>query len=488
MTIGFMLSLESWAQYTVAPFGSGNTPVPPVGQSRKNCAGGSCNFEINLKPYCFGTNLRAYSVDKQLDPSENVSMSLSMSDPTSKKSDSISIVFPAKLTYASAGVSVDCQFTQGQDVNKPGYKEISCYVPWAKKEFTYMLSRWLESVNPQNNPYLGADFNKYAGAPLPAVLKGESAEDVDGNITCFYKFTKNNKNGVLKKDGVNCYFPNTLPDYSNQIKITKDGAPLNSNEYEVTAYSNNIKIRMNKEMNAIAGNNPVKHGKLVLGNPPHHKIEYTQTSKNRTRSLATQREIESFDEATGYKSITVQVKFPGMEGFCGGYYSPLMLFFDNKIPNFTGISLFNLYGVQPGTRIHWPEEKHSGYFLAHISGKNTKITSHEQLFGQNDLYDNGFEALAAHDKNKDNVIDKKDPIFKELRLWNDINGNGIAEDKEIFTLAQKNVTEISLKYSSKNPTNFSGRAHAREKSSFKYKTKEGIKRGEVFDVWLSPID
>ena len=489
ITFGLILTMQAWAQYTVAPFGSGSSSVPPIGQNRKNaCAGGACNFEINLKPYCFGTNLRAYAVENQLSPSQNVSMNISLTDPKSKKSDSLTVEFPAKLTYASKGVSVDCNFVPGQNLNEPGYKEISCYVPWAGKDFTYMLSRWLESTNPQNNPYLGADFNKYAGAPLPAVIKGAVVEGVDGNLSCFYKFTTNNKNGTLKKDSVSCFFPNTLPDYSKDVKVSKDGSPLSPGEYEITAYSNNIKIKLKTAVNAIAGNNSVKHGKLVLTTPPSHRISYSQASNNTQRNLAAQREIESFDEATGYKSFTAQVKFPGMEGFCGGYYSPLMFFFDNQFPQFTGISLFNLYGVEPGTRVHWPEASHSGFFLAHLPHKDSKITSSEQLFGQNKEFGNGFEALAVHDKNKDNVIDKKDPVFKELKLWNDKNGNGIAEDKEIYSLSQMNVTEISLKYNTRNPSNFAGRAHAREKSSFKFKSKDGMKRGEVFDVWLAPID
>ena len=489
ITFSLILTTQAWAQYTVAPFGAGSSSVPPVGQNRKNaCAGGACNFEINLKPYCFGTNLRAYAVENQLSPSENVSMRMSLSDPKSKKSDSFRIEFPAKLTYASKGISTDCTFTPNQDMDAPGYKEISCYIPWAKKDYTYMLSRWLESTNPQNNPYLGGDFDKYAGAPLPAMIKGSAEEGVDTNLSCFYKFTKNNKSGKIKKDSVSCFFPNTLPDYSQKVKVFKDGSPLNPSEYEVTAFSNNIKVKLRTQMNFMAGNNPVKHGKLSLTTPPTHKISYTQLKQDAQQNLAAQREIESFDEASGYQSFTAQVKFPGMQGFCGGFYSPLMLFFDNQYPQFSGISLFSLHGVEPGTRVHWPEASHSGYFLAHLPNKDSKITSSQQLFGQTNEFNNGFEALAVHDKNKDNVIDKKDPIFKELKLWNDKNGNGIAEDQEIVSLSEMKVTEISLKYNTKNPSNFDGRALAREKSSFKFKGNKGMRRGEIFDVWLSPID
>lgn len=489
-TLIFLISAESWAQYTVAPFGASSNSVPPVGQSRKNsCAAGGCQFELNIKPYCFGTNLRAYGVDRQLNPSQNILMNVDFKDGKSGKSDQIQVQFPAKLTYASKGVSVDCNFEPDQDVDEPGYKRISCYVPWKEKEFKFMLSRWLQSTNPQNNPYLGADFNKYAGAPMPATIHGATDKEVDSNINCFYKFTSNNKNGRLTKGSVSCYFPNSLPDYSDEVIVKKEGKVLTPSEYEVSAFSNNIKIKLKTQVNAITGNNPVKHGKLVISTPPAHSTSYQQPKgTDAVRTLATQREIESFDEASGYKSFTAQVKFPGMEGFCGGYYSPLMLFFNGELPHFTGVSLFELHGIEPGTRVHWPEEKAPGYFLAHMPQGTTRISSYKQLFSQTDEFQNGFDNLAKYDSNNDDVINHKDAIFKDLRLWNDKNGNGVSEKEEIISLKDKGITAISLKYDANRATNFGGRASAREKSTFSYSAKGKQHQGEIFDVWLSPID
>src|SRR5690606_12204869 len=206
------------------------------------------------------------------------------------------------------------------------------------------------------------------------------------------------------------------------------------------------------------------------------------------RTLASKKEIESFDQASGDKSFTAQVKFPGREGFCGGYYSPLMLLFDEKIPHFTGGSLFPLYGSEPGTRVHWPERNAPGYFLAHRPKGVKTVTSYKQLFRQTDQFANGFDTLAEYDSNKDGVIDHKDPIFKDLRLWNDKNGNGVSEADEIFSLKDKSVTSISLKYDASRTTNFGGRATAREKSTFKYKSNGKEVAAQIYDVWLSPID
>jgi len=386
------------------------------------------------------------------------------------------------MTWASAGVRSDCVFKEGQDMSKPGFKDLTCYVPWKNANYDYKLAGWLESTNPQDNPYLGAQFNKYGGVPLYATLIGTPDEDLDSKITCLYRFNQNNKHGTLVYSSVSCYYPSRLPDLSSFITVLKDGKPVTN--MEIQANTNNIKIRFKDPMKAIVSKNPIRHGKIVLSAPPRHSISYSQSG----RTLAAQRELESFDEASAYQSFTAQVKFPGMEGFCGGYYSPLMLFFDQKLPQFSGVSLFPLYGVEPGTRINWPEPKASGYFLAHLKKGETKVKSYHQIFGKDAEHENGFEALKIHDKNGDNVIDSKDAIFKELVLWNDANGDGISQKSELSSLKSKGVTGISVKYDTRSVTNFDDRARAREKSKFTFVKDGKITQGDIFDVWLSPLE
>ena len=50
------------------------------------------------------------------------------------------------------------------------------------------------------------------------------------------------------------------------------------------------------------------------------------------------------------------------------------------------------------------------------------------------------------DLNHDGVIDFRDPIFPQLRIWIDANHDGIAQPEELHTLAELRVEHISLHY------------------------------------------
>lgn len=188
--------------------------------------------------------------------------------------------------------------------------------------------------------------------------------------------------------------------------------------------------------------------------------------------------------ATDSSSVVIPVSFPGQTGFCGGFYSPLMLFFDDHRPKFNGSSSFKLSAAG---QTWWVEKGAPGFFLAIDRNGNGKIDGPEELFGNQDNGQNGFEALKELDTNHDGVIDAKDEGFSKLLLWQDKNGDGISQPGELEP-AGKRIVKISLKY--KNVAkSYGSQARAQQIGEFWYKDKKGkIKKGVIEDIWFAPIN
>lgn len=195
--------------------------------------------------------------------------------------------------------------------------------------------------------------------------------------------------------------------------------------------------------------------------------------------------INGLNVSADQSLVEVKVGFPGQEGFCGGYHSPIMLFFGEERPLFSAVSDFPL---RQGVKTAWPEAGAPGYFLAMDKNGDGKISSKEELFGEAaDGGRNGFEELKLLDSNGDGVIDKRDEKFASLLLWSDRNGDGISQADELEPLG-KRVTKISLKYKQKvRPI---GKvAEERETASFWYKDKAGkVREGKAIDMWFAPIE
>lgn len=183
-------------------------------------------------------------------------------------------------------------------------------------------------------------------------------------------------------------------------------------------------------------------------------------------------------QPNGSYSAEVQAAFPGQEGYCGGYHSPLMVFFDEARPQFTGSTDIS-FGAR---KSNWPEKGAPGYFIAFDEDKNKKIDSGKELFGASEGFKNGFEKLKKYDSNKDGVLDVKDKDFKKLVLFRDWDGK-----PEIIELYKK-IDSIDLKYQLNEVQAYGTRAEAREKSSFKFKEAGKEKQGSVIDIWFSAIE
>ena len=72
------------------------------------------------------------------------------------------------------------------------------------------------------------------------------------------------------------------------------------------------------------------------------------------------------------------------------------------------------------------------------------------LFGTAGSYENGYEKLSTFDKNEDDKITGEE--LSGLSIWQDANGNGIAEANEVKTVKSLGITSINLSFNKDNFT------------------------------------
>ncbi|KVP17154.1 hypothetical protein WJ84_02420 [Burkholderia ubonensis] len=89
-------------------------------------------------------------------------------------------------------------------------------------------------------------------------------------------------------------------------------------------------------------------------------------------------------------------------------------------------------------------------FLVLDRNGNGVIDSGAELFGNATVKSNGqratdgFDAIADLDSNHDGVIDSKDAQFGNLRVWRDLNQDGVSQSNELFTLAELGISSINV--------------------------------------------
>ncbi|HVF92185.1 MAG TPA: hypothetical protein VNH22_19120 [Blastocatellia bacterium] len=147
---------------------------------------------------------------------------------------------------------------------------------------------------------------------------------------------------------------------------------------------------------------------------------------------------------------------------------------------------FDIDGNGTVDDIAWTSASSDDAWLALDRNRNGAIDDGRELFGNYTPQiasptPNGFLALAEYDKpanggNGDDRIDNRDAIFPSLRLWKDLNHNGVSEPGELSALPALGLTGLDLDYKEKKKRDEHG-------NWFRYRGQAFDSQGAQFGRW-----
>ncbi|MDD5160522.1 MAG: calcium-binding protein [Sulfuricurvum sp.] len=113
----------------------------------------------------------------------------------------------------------------------------------------------------------------------------------------------------------------------------------------------------------------------------------------------------------------------------------------------TSGTYFDITGDGLKERVGWISPVDA--LLTYDKNENAQIDGIDEVFGN--ANESGFEELKRTiDSNHDNKIDRRDELFAQLQVWNDLNQDGEAQAGELQSLSEAGITSIDLNYVSTN--------------------------------------
>ena len=132
------------------------------------------------------------------------------------------------------------------------------------------------------------------------------------------------------------------------------------------------------------------------------------------------------------------------------------------LPVEEGVS-FDYEGNSDSIATGWAGEN-SG-FLVLDRNNDGIINNGKELFGDRtplpdgQIATNGVIALAALDSNSDGRIDVNDSVWNDLKIWHDINRNGVSDTNELLSLTDAGLRDIDLSFIRNPEFDVSGNIH-----------------------------